>query len=154
MLNFNPEITNFTEKNMASSVLNNKSFIPVESSVVKVLGKTYKLWEEIKKFALERYPDAVEEWKFSGKNYGWGFRLKDKKRVIIYMTPQKGYFITAFMFGEKAYKEILESKISAEIKENLNNARVYVEGRGIHIEVKNKKPVQDIKQLIDIKLKH
>jgi hypothetical protein len=139
---------------MALSIFENKSLIPAESAVAKKLGSTYPIWEGIKKFVFEKYEGAAEEWKFTGKNYGWGFRLKDKKRVIIYMTPQKGYFIVALIFGDKAYKEILKSGISEDIKQTLGKARVYVEGRGIRIEVHNNEPVRDIKQLIEIKLKN
>ena len=33
------------------------------------------------------YGPVTEQWNFSGKNYGWGFRLKHKDRIVLYMTP-------------------------------------------------------------------
>lgn len=139
---------------MTLSIFNDKSIVPFESSVIRELDNTYKLWEDIIKFVYERFPKAAEEWKYPGKNYGWSFRLKDKKRIIIYMTPQKGYFITALVFGDNAYREILKSEVSEDIKENLRKAKVYIEGRGIRIEVYDIKPVNDIKRLIEIKLRN
>lgn len=137
---------------MAFSIFDDKATIPEEVSVKKVLGKNEKLWYELIEFVYQKYPEAIQEWKYPGKNYGWSFRLKDKKRNIIYLTPQKERFITSLVFGEKAECEVLESGVSGEIKEMIIKARKYIEGRGIRIEVKNSKPVKDIKKLIEIKL--
>lgn len=60
--------------------------------------------------------------------------------------------MVAFNFGQEAFKKIMASNISEEIKHSLKSAKVYAEGRGIRIEVKNQKPLKDISQLIDIKL--
>ncbi len=48
--------------------------------------------------------------------------------------------------------QILSSEISDEIKTELQNARVYAEGRGIHIEVKDESNLADIKRLVEIML--
>lgn len=137
---------------MALSIFDDKSTIPDISAVIKILEKSGKFWNEIAEFVYQRYPKAIEEWKYPGKNYGWSFRLKDKKRIIIYLTPQKGYFFAALVFGDKSVSEVLKSSVSGEIKEMLLKAKKYIEGRGIRIEVKNSKPVKDIKKLIEIKL--
>ena len=60
--------------------------------------------------------------------------------------------MVAFNFGQKAFEKIMDSNVSQEIKHSLESATVYAEGRGVRIEVKNKKPLKDISQLIDIKL--
>ena len=96
----------------------------------------------------------MEEWKHSGKNYGWGFRLKDKKRAIIYLTPVDRSFLFSIVFGEKATQEALQSTISEELKEIISTARVYAEGRGIRVEVKSANIISDLQQLILIKLKN
>ena len=56
------------------------------------LGCTYPVWKEIRNFVFEKYPAAVEEWHVSVKKYGWGFRIKDKKRAIIYLSSRMGIF--------------------------------------------------------------
>jgi hypothetical protein len=48
--------------------------------------------------------------------------------------------------------QILESSVSEQIKTELQNARVYAEGRGIHIEVKDNSNFSDIRQLVEIKI--
>ena len=58
----------------------------------------------------------------------------------------------AFVFGQKATVEILNSEISTDIKEDLEKAKVYAEGRGIRIEITDATKLTDIKKLIQIKL--
>jgi hypothetical protein len=80
--------------------------------------------------------------------------MKDKKRAIIYFLPRDKYFKLAFVFGQKATDAIMHSKIANSLKVELDSAKVYAEGRGIRIDIKNEKIINDIKILIDIKLTH
>lgn len=111
------------------------------------------MWKQIHEFILEKYPDGLAEWNYRGKKYGWSYRIKDKKRAIIYFLPREKYFKVAFVFGQKATDIVLASNISTDIKTELGQATKYVEGRGIGIEIKNDTILPDIKQLIEIKLK-
>ena len=95
---------------------------------------------------------AIEEWNYPGKRYGWSFSIKDKKRAIIYLLPQQGFFKAAFVFGQKAVNQVLQSEIAEEIKTELEQATVYAEGRGISIDVKDKSIIPDLKKLVEIKL--
>jgi hypothetical protein len=70
------------------------------------------------------------------------------------LLPREKYFLVAFVFGEKATREAHDSTIAPEIKATIQSARVYAEGRGFRIEVRNETIVNDIKKLIDIKLKY
>ncbi len=137
---------------MDISVFTDKSKQPAENDARQALKENYPQWKEIKNFVLEKYPQAIEEWNFPGKNYGWSFRMKDKKRAIIYLLPRDGFFKVAFVFGQKALDHILTRNISENIKEDLINAKVYAEGRGVKINVKDNSNLPDIKTLVEIKL--
>ena len=116
------------------------------------LEKTYEFWMQIRDFVFEKYPLAVEEWHVSVKKYGWGFRIKDKKRAIIYLSPRSGYFFVTFVFGQKATDQILASDISKSVKAELIDSKVYMEGRVIRLEIKDNSCLEDIKRLIEIKI--
>lgn len=139
---------------MDISVFTNKNITPTETDLMEALGVTYSLWEDISRYVHMRYPGALDQWSHSGEKYGWNFRIKDKKRAILYLLPREGYFKTAFVFGEKATQAVMQSSVSEEIKSELLAARPYAEGRGIRIDVMNEGIVEDIKLLIDIKLAH
>ncbi len=139
---------------MALSIFDDKSLMPTEQMLAQALQDSYLWWDQLRAFVIKHYPPAMEEWKHSGKNYGWGFRLKDKKRAIIYLTPVDRSFLFSIVFGEKATQEALQSTISEELKEIISTARVYAEGRGIRVEVKSANIISDLQQLILIKLKN
>jgi hypothetical protein len=112
-----------------TSIFTVKESEPDDFALKKALGSTYKLWNDIKEYVHKIYPDGKDEWNFPGQKFGWSFRIKDKKRVIIYLLPRDNFFKTAFVFGDKAFKEVMNSKVSEKIKNELSEARVYGEGR-------------------------
>lgn len=137
---------------MDKSIFIEKEKTPTEKDLKKVLSRSYELWHDIYCLVYQKFPAAISEWNFPGKKYGWSFRIKDKKRAIVYLLPRDKYFKVAFVFGYKAFGEILKSSISDEIKTELKAARVFAEGRGIRLEVRHKKALKDITKLIEIKI--
>ena len=139
---------------MVTSIFTNKAEIPNDFVLSEALGELLGAWMNLREYVFENYPKATQEWNLPGQKYGWSFRIKDKKRAIIYLLPRDKFFLVAFVFGEKASKEALDSSIAPEIKTIIESARVYAEGRGFRIEVRTESIVEDIKSLIDIKLKY
>ncbi len=135
---------------MEQSIFINKEEMPDNSDLTKSLGNTYEIWKNIKDYVTLKYPNSIDEWNYT--NNGWSFRMKDKKRAIIYFLPRDKYFKAAFVFGQKATDIIMQSNIANAIKTELSAARVYAEGRGIRIDVLDNSVIDDIKTLIDIKL--
>ena len=137
---------------MDTSIFTNKAEIPDDVMLSGALGDLFKVWMNLRQYVFDVYPKATEEWNFPGQKYGWSFRIKDKKRAIIYLLPRDKYFLVAFVFGVKASSEALASGISDDVKTTIESAKVYAEGRGFRIEVKNEAIVEDIKKLIHIKV--
>ena len=137
---------------MALSILDEKSVIPNESQLKGVLGKTFQLWNNVRQYVSDKYSPTDEEWNFAGKNYGWSLRLKRKKRTILYLIPCKEFFLTAFVLGEKAVAAAQKSRLPKSILDMIKSARKYGEGRGIRIEVKQPKDIENVKRLTEIKM--
>lgn len=134
------------------SPFTDKNSEPGLTDLKPVLKNTAKLWQHLEKYTMAAYPAAIGTWNYPGEKYGWSYRLSDKKRVLIYLLPRNGYFKTGFVFGDKAYKQIMETGISLQIKDELSSAKIYGEGRGIRIDVHNSKCIKDLEKLIDIKI--
>ena len=132
------------------SIFTDKDKLPNDNDLKESLGYTYQLWQLIKDYVISKYPKGFEEWSCS--KYGWSFRIKDKKRAIIYFLPRDRFFKVAFVFGQKATDMIMKSQIANSIKTELDSAKVYAEGRGIRIDILDKMIISDIQELIDIKL--
>ena len=135
------------------NVFTDKELMPNNESLKNSLGAACEFWQTLVDYVHSVYPKTIEEWNFS-KSAGWNFRLKDKKRAIIYLLPRENFFKVVLVFGHKATDEVLKSEVAIEIKTELKTARVYAEGRSIQIEVKEEKTVNDVKILINIKLKN
>lgn len=135
-----------------TKIFMDKAVKPTDKDLVDTLGSTYNLWVQVRDFVKEKYPATLEEWNYPGAKYGWSFRMKDKKRAIIYLLPYHKFFKVALVFGQKATDQVLASNISLEIKTELENACVYAEGRGIRIDITDDKKLADIKHLVEIKL--
>jgi len=134
------------------SIFTDKAMRPSDPELERALDSTYTLWCQISEHVMAIDPLATKEWKYSGEKYGWGFRISDKKRVLVYLLPRDGFFRVAFVFGKKAVDTIMESAISEPVKEELSTAKVYAEGRGVRIEVRDQEPLKDIWNLVEIKI--
>lgn len=137
---------------MDTSIFMDLAKTPQTADLEIPLGGTFTFWKEIRDFVFAKYPAALEEWHVSVKKYGWLFRIKDKKRAIIYLSPRMGFFIVAMVFGQKATDQILSSDISSEIKDELMNSKVYMEGRVIRLEVQDQSLITDVKKLVEFKI--
>jgi len=137
---------------METSIFMDLTNQPTNDELKQALLTSYSIWVEIRDFVFQNYPKAFEEWHVSAKKYGWGFRIKDKKRAIIYLSPRSGYFKVAMVFGQKAFDKILIDEISQFVKNELINSKVYPEGRVIRLDIYDSSYIQDIKKLVQIKL--
>lgn len=137
---------------MDTSIFMDKKVVPTNTHLEVSLSDSCEVWKIIEEYVHLKYPFALNEWNYSDDKYGWSYRIKDKKRVIIYLLPRDGFFKVAFVFGQKATDAILANSISDAIKSELAAARVYAEGRGVRITVRDDSNREDIKELIDIKI--
>lgn len=89
------------------SIFMDKAVIPTEDDLKEKLGKTYAYWQKLKSYLFDSLKDPSEAWNFPGKKYSWSFRLKSKKRNIIYFLPRDG-FLSRFRFWSKSYRSDFE----------------------------------------------
>ncbi|MHC4324867.1 MAG: DUF3788 family protein [Planctomycetota bacterium] len=137
---------------MAASVFEDKTTMPDDKMLAGALGKSSRLWQEIKKNLKAEYGELIEEWKFYGRKSGWILKTLRKKRNLFFFIPLKGTFQLSFVFGEKAVAAVEKSDLPQELITELKNARKYAEGRGLRVDVKNSADVENIRKLVEIKI--
>jgi len=137
---------------MSEPIFVDKSKIPTQNEINDILGKTGIFWDDIKKFIKNEIGEINEEWKFYMKKTGWQMKTMLKKRNLFFFTPYKEFFRITFVFGDKAVAVIKESNLPEDIITTLINAKKYMEGRGLTIEVKNQTDTENVKKLIKIKV--
>jgi hypothetical protein len=79
---------------MAASVFEDKANIPDDKMLAKALGKSHRLWQEIKKHLKAEYGELIEDWKFYGGKSGWILKTLRKKRNLFFFILIKGSFIS------------------------------------------------------------
>jgi len=134
-----------------STFFNNKNQQPTDEMLALALGETKELLDTIVLFIETEFSECHFEWKYYGVKIGWSLKLINKKRNIVFVGPEDGYFRLAFAFGEKAYQQILKSNLPDAIKQQMSEAKVYVEGRPLRLEIRKKEDIEPLWQLIGIK---
>jgi hypothetical protein len=117
-----------------------------------VLADALPLWSRLVELVCAEFGGTFGEWVHSGRNYGWSFRLKQKKRAIVYLTPLEGRFRVAFALGEKAVAAAQSAGLPDLVLTLIDEAPRYAEGRGVRMLVRDLSDVQTVVALAKIKM--
>jgi dihydrodipicolinate synthase/N-acetylneuraminate lyase len=117
-----------------------------------VTGSAFGVWNGVVDAVSRRFQSVEQEWKDSKSEFGRICLLKQKKRTLLYLTPQKESVLAAVVLGERAVELALASKIPDEIKTLIREARPYAEGRGIRFPINDAAGVEVVTELVAIKL--
>ena len=120
---------------------------PTLQSVEQALGNRSKLFAKL----MAAHPDLKPEWKYYGEKNGWTLKLFEKKRNLCFIAPRDGELRVVFVFGDKQYRDVLESSVQQDVKEQLANAKRYAEGRGISLVIRNNADLKTVEELLRIK---
>lgn len=133
---------------MSQNYFLDKAIKPTPARVAEALGGRYKYWVELKQHVGNK---ASEEWKYYGKTIGWTCKLLCGKKNLLFMSARDGFFVISFLLGDKGVFIAQQSMLASELIRQLVEARKYVEGRGIRIEVKSRRALAQVKILAGIK---
>ena len=139
---------------MSSIDFNNKLVVPDEAALAAEIGETKEVLDRICRFIETETGQLTKEWKHYGQKSGWTLKLLSKKRNLLFVGPEEGYFVIAFVFGDRAVEAVVKSQLPETIKNDLQNARKYAEGRGIRFEIRDGRELESVLQLIRIKLEN
>ena len=139
---------------MASSVFDDRADMPDDTRLEQVLGEFAAFWRAIKKHIATEYGTATVEWKYYNARSGWLLKMFLKKRNLFFLVPQRDFFRMSFIFGDKAVAVIGQSDLPAEIIRALVDARKYMEGRGVSLEVRHRTDMEHAIKLLRIKVEN
>ena len=137
---------------MALSVFDEKAHFPEAEELARVLGPSARRWQELVETVARDHAPIDEVWNFAGAKYGWSLRLKQKDRILVYLTPQAGQFLVGIVLGEKAVRAAHESGLPNALLELLDAAKPYAEGRGIRLPVTTSDGVGTVLRLLELKV--
>ena len=110
------------------------------------------MWAALRADLSSEFAPLNGKWSFSGTSHGWILQLRQKQRTVLYMVPCPGYFVASFALGEKACQSAHGSRLPTRVLEIIQHAPKYPEGRGVRLEVRNKKDLANVEALASIKM--
>lgn len=137
---------------MSPSAFLDRGSPPSERELKATLGKASGLWVELRADLSSEFAPLNGKWSFSGKSHGWLLQLRHKRRTVVYMVPCPGYFVASFALGEKVCQAAQESGLPERVLEIIQHAPKYPEGRGVRLEVRNKKDLANVEAVASIKM--
>jgi len=137
---------------MSPSAFLDRGSPPAERALAEVLGKGHGLWAELRADLSRDFAPLDGKWSFSGKSHGWILQLRQKQRTVLYMVPCAGYFVASFALGEKACQAAQGSRLPTRVREIIQHAPKYPEGRGVRLEVRKTKDLANVEALASIKM--
>lgn len=135
----------------AENVFIGRSTAPSDADLVAAMGPVEPLWKQLLDELMAELPGIAGEWYSYSIKAGWSYRLKLRKRTIVYVIPSAGSFRVAFVFGGKALEAIRAGSFSKELIQAIDEAKKYAEGTGVNVEVRNAGDVRTVCQLARIK---
>ena len=127
--------------------------LPADKELEESSPVSSRFLDEIRKFISDGGSAFTEEWKYYSKNTGWTKKFLVGKRNLLFFTPLRSGVNVSFIFGDKAVNEINKSKLPEGIKQELNKAKKYAEGKGIRITGMTTKDLKNVLGLLEIKIR-
>jgi len=137
---------------MALSAFEDPARPPSADELRHTLGSAAELWGALLEHVHSVCAPLSELWNHSGARYGWSLRLKQKDRVILYLTPQRGAFLVGVVLGERAAQSAEAGSLPPLAMAALTAAPKYAEGRGIRLSVTSHATLEAVQALIPFKL--
>lgn len=137
---------------MSLSALGDPSNEPTAEELASTLGQTAELWRRLIDRLSEAHGELAEVWNFAGPKYGWALRLKRKDRIVAYLIPQAGHFLVGLVLGERAYQLTHSMHLPEHVRQLVDDAPKYAEGRGFRVPVLTAENVEAVALLVSAKL--
>jgi len=139
---------------MEPKVLSDESVQPNEELIFSIIGEKEIIWKQTMSYLYDNNPDISEVWKFYNDGKSWLFRTLQKKKTIFWISILEDTFRIAFYFAERLEPNILQSNLPDTIKLEYHHAKTFNKSRCIYIDIQDSGDFQNIKMLIDLKMKH
>ena len=122
------------------------------------IGEAKPIWDELVSYFEETYKVKPQlDYSKSSAQPGWKEKYKKRGKSLCTLYPMPNYFIALVVVGVKEENEV-ELAIKADlftpyVNELYSKTAFSAMGRWLMIEVKNKEVVNDIKRIIEIRVR-
>ena len=136
---------------MAIGVFVDKEHKPTAAEIAVTLGSKRPLWENLNGFIADSYR-LKSDFAFYGKNYGWALRYRKGGKALLSLYPGQDSFTAQIIIGQEQAEKALGLGLSKRVNKITEDAHPYPEGLWLFIKVESERALNDIKQLLTVKL--
>lgn len=130
-----------------------KTHPPSQEEVITFIGQPAgQFWLALVHFVTGTY-SLSPEWKYEGAKSGWALYCRKSGRALLTLSPDSAGVNALVVLGAKeADKALAEAdRFGANVRERLETAQVFHDGRWLFIHVNDSRDVEDIQRLLLIK---
>lgn len=114
------------------------------------------LWNELNKFIKDSYDVSPQKsYSVCSMQAGWNIKYKKSGKSLCTLYPMEGYFIALVVTSSKQADETeaLIPSCTKYVHDLYNNTSYYNGGKWLMIEVRDKEILEDVKSLVNVRLK-
>jgi hypothetical protein len=127
-----------------------KQHQPMMREIFSSIGSKKELWNNLERFVAESYR-TKRDFPFYGRNYGWALRFRKAGKALLSMYPGEGSFTVQIVLAGTPAKKATSLKLGRNVRNVLENAHEFREGRWLFIRVDSKRDLHDVQQLLLLK---
>lgn len=135
---------------MAIGTIVEKQHQPTMREIFASIGSKKELWDSLERFLTENYRTKRDS-AFYGKNYGWAVRFRKAGKALLSMYPGEESFTVQVVLGQTPAEKASSLKLGKNVRNVLENAHQFPEGRWLFTRVKSKQDLKDIRQWLLLK---
>jgi hypothetical protein len=139
---------------METNILSDESVRPTDELVFSIIGERDLLWKQTMSYLHDNNKDISGIWKYYKDGKSWLFRAMKKKKTIFWIRLVDDTFRIAFWFAEKLEPIISQSDLPDRLKKDYEQAKSFNKSRCIFIDMQDSADLQNVKKLIDLKIKY
>ena len=133
--------------------LNDPNEFPSDAVLCRQLGKAKPAWSAFLALLKGDYPQLACEWGYHNEGKSWLCRVTRQTTTVCWVSVWDKFFTIAFHLTARAEDLVRDSSLAGVLKQGFLHPVDANKLRAIRVEVREKSDLNDIGELIEIKLK-
>jgi len=127
-------------------VFADKSAQPGDTQLEATLKNVYPCFVALR----EATAGLIHEWKYYNRKSGWIFKIREKKKAVLYLTPLENAFNIGMALRESERDTLIDSPVGGELDVDLASLPKYPEGYGLRFTVRNENDLNMLLRILKI----
>ena len=137
---------------MSIGIFTKREHQPTDAEMRRAVGPKLAHWESLLLVIQEQYAVRKDIKFMYGDKYGWALRFRIRERLFTSFYPTQSGFTVQVILRPEAINRAHQMKLGKSVQQVIARAHPYPEGRWLFVPVKSAKDVQDVQQLLALRV--